>query len=73
VILTPGEQRVIPLLTQPEKIAAHRLGVSVSAIRYHKINIIRKTRTANLCSAIAALAMQGHEFDIALANEESRA
>jgi DNA-binding NarL/FixJ family response regulator len=70
---TPTEQRVLPLLTQPEKIAAHRLDFSVSALKYHKINIIRKTGTANLCSAIAALAMQGQAFEIMAAQNGASA
>jgi DNA-binding NarL/FixJ family response regulator len=60
---TPAEQRTLPLLTQPEKIAAHRLGVSQSTFKYHKANIIRKTGTANLCSAVATLAAQGQAFE----------
>jgi DNA-binding NarL/FixJ family response regulator len=60
---TPAEQRTLPLLTQPEKIAAHRLGVSQSTFKYHKANIIRKTGTANLCSAVAKLATQGQAFE----------
>jgi DNA-binding NarL/FixJ family response regulator len=60
---TPAEQRALPLLTQPEKVAAHRLGVSQSAFKYHKTNIIRKTGTANLCSAVAKLSTQGQAFE----------
>ena len=60
---TPAEHRALPLLTQPEKIAAHRLGVSQSTFKYHKTNIIRKTGTANLCSAVATLAAQGQAFE----------
>nr|WP_321510353.1 hypothetical protein [uncultured Celeribacter sp.] len=61
---TPAEQKTIPLLTQPEKIAAQRLGVSLSALKFHKVNILRKLGVRNALSAVALLARHGHAFEI---------
>jgi DNA-binding NarL/FixJ family response regulator len=61
---TDAEKKVLPLLTLPEIIAAHRLDRSVSSIKIHKTNIIQKINAGNLCSAIAKLATLGVEFEL---------
>ena len=62
--LTPREIDIAALLTLPEKIAAHRLGVSISAVKFHKRNICKKTGTRNTTSAIVVLARAGILFEL---------
>ncbi|KAB6714298.1 LuxR C-terminal-related transcriptional regulator [Roseobacter sp. TSBP12] len=61
---TPAELKTLPLLTQPEKVAAHRLGVSQSTLKYHKSNILKKAGVRNIPSLVARLAPLGQPFEI---------
>lgn len=63
-MFTPREEEAIRLLALPIKVAAHRMGITESAFKAHRINIQTKVKARNTRSLVVMLTRAGYDIEL---------
>lgn len=65
IVFTPRERDILDFLRRgmPNKLIAHELGVTLSTIKTHLYNIMRKVKATNRTEVVARMAQHGNGHD----------
>jgi len=59
--LTPRQREIALLITEglPNKVIAHRLGISISSVKVHRMEVMRRTDAPSIAALVRLVVLAG--------------